>query len=764
MNIKHQSLRTRIALATLAVFLVSIWSIAFFVTRILQGDMQRNLGEQQFSVVSLIATGINEQMQTRLDALQTIANEMTPEVVSDRATLQAHLEQRPLLQSLFNGGIFVTDVQGTAIADVPLSAGRIGVNYMDRESVSIPLKTNQSIIGKPAMGKKLNAPIFSMVVPLRDRQGSVIGAMVGTVNLGKPSFFDTIASGLYGKSGGYLLMAPQHNLFVTASDKRLTMQPLPALGVNLMHDKYMQGYEGHGVTISSRGLEELTAAKRIPVAGWVLAVVLPTEEAFAPMKAMQRNLLLSMLLLTLIAGPLTWWIVSLILRHQLSPMLVATRMLASQAGSKQTPQPLPVVREDEIGEMIHSFNRLLMVLGQNEIELIGAKMTADAANITKSRFLATMSHEIRTPMNGILGMAQLLLMPNLTENERREYARTIFSSGQTLLTLLNDILDLSKIEAGKLQLENIVFEPLSIIRETRELFAGAAHAKGLQLEYQWLSPPDFRYQADAHRVRQMLSNLVGNAIKFTKEGCIRIEGAELLRDGESALLEFSVSDSGVGIPPDKIDLLFKPFSQTDSSTTREFGGSGLGLSIVQMLAKMMGGDVGVESTAGEGSRFWFRLRAKPVNKDEESRSSERLVPANVVTKPAQFGGWVLVVEDNSVNCMVVESFLSKLGVTVTLAHNGLQALDAITRGDRPDLILMDLHMPVMDGYVATEQIRQWEISNNRKRLPIVALTADAYEEDHQHCLTVGMDDFLTKPIALESLKTTLSKWLPAHAV
>jgi signal transduction histidine kinase/ActR/RegA family two-component response regulator len=493
------------------------------------------------------------------------------------------------------------------------------------------------------------------------------------------------------------------------------------------------------------------------VAGWVLGVVLPTDEAFAPVKAMQRNMLLSMVLLTLLASPLTWWMVSFILKHQLSPMLSATRQLATQAGSHQTPQPLPVVREDEIGELIHSFNRLLMVLGQRETELIVAKTSADVANLTKSRFLATMSHEIRTPMNGILGMAQLLLMPHLTDNERREYVRTIYSSGQTLLILLNDILDLSKIEAGKLQLDSIIFEPDSLIRETRELFSGAAEAKSLQLECQWMCPPHRRYHADAHRVRQMLSNLIGNAIKFTQSGSIRIEGTELEREGESALLEFSVSDTGMGIPADKMDLLFQPFSQTDSSTTREFGGSGLGLSIVRTLAQLMGGDVGVESVAGQGSRFWFRVRAQAVTQ-EESRKSARRVPVNV-TEPVQLGGQVLVVEDNAVNCSVIESFLTRLGMTVTLAYNGQQALDAITKGDRPALILMDIHMPVMDGYMATQHIRQWETHNNSPRLPIIALTADAYEEDHQHSLSVGMDDFLTKPIALEALKSSLSKWL-----
>ncbi len=390
-----------------------------------------------------------------------------------------------------------------------------------------------------------------------------------------------------------------------------------------------------------------------------------------------------------------------------------------------------------------------------------AEEAALAANHAKSRFLATMSHEIRTPMNGILGMAQLLLMPHLTDNERREYARTIFSSGQTLLTLLNDILDLSKIEAGKLQLESIIFEPDSLIRQTCELFSAAVQAKNLKIESQWQSSPDRRYQADAHRVRQMLSNLIGNAIKFTQSGSIRIEGTELEREGQSALLEFSVSDTGMGIPADKMDLLFQPFSQTDRSTTREFGGSGLGLSIERTLSHLMSGDVGVQSVAGQGSRFWFRVRAQAVTQ-EDSRSSERpecLLPANAVMESARLNGQVLVVEDNAVNCSVIEAFVTRLGMTVTLAYNGQQALDAITQGHLPDLILMDIHMPVMDGYMATEQIRQWETHNNRPRLPIVALTADAYEEDHQHCLVVGMDDFLTKPIAFDALKSTLSKWL-----
>jgi len=366
-------------------------------------------------------------------------------------------------------------------------------------------------------------------------------------------------------------------------------------------------------------------------------------------------------------------------------------------------------------------------------------------------------------------MAQLLLMPDLRESARNDYARTILSSGQTLLTLLNDILDLSKIEAGKLQLENTVFSCDALLHEISNLFAGAAQAKGLQLGDQWQGRPGQRYQADSHRLRQMLSNLLGNAIKFTVHGQVDVTGNEIERNGDVALLEFAVSDTGVGIAADKLDLLFKPFSQTDSSTTREFGGSGLGLSIVRHLAIAMGGEVGVSSEPGKGSRFWFRVRARHFAEDQNSRQTER-TPHESETGHAssRLRGHVLVVEDNLVNCMVIESLLASLGMTVSVVHDGQQALDAIKQardgalGVFPQLVLMDLQMPVLDGYQATQHIRQWEATQQqRPHLPIIALTADAFEEDRLHCQAVGMDDFLTKPIALEALQDALAKWLPA---
>ncbi len=398
---------------------------------------------------------------------------------------------------------------------------------------------------------------------------------------------------------------------------------------------------------------------------------------------------------------------------------------------------------------------LVRTLAQREttvIEMSCLKTEAEAANLAKSRFLATMSHEIRTPINGILGMAQLLLMPKTGEPERQEFTRTILTSGQSLLNLLNDILDLSKIEAGKVVLEPAVFESEQLMREICHLFSGSAASKELGLDAVWHGEAGQRYRADAYRLRQMLSNLVSNAVKFTARGAVTVEGREIADQGDGVVLEYSVRDTGIGIADDKQRELFQPFAQADSSTTREFGGTGLGLSIVHSLSRLMGGDAGVESTLGQGSRFWFRIRAERVAKGEESRSGERPQPTGAVPSGLQ----VLVVEDNAVNRKVIESLLVKLALKVSHAHDGQQAVDAVTGGAVPDVILMDIQMPVMDGLQATRMIRAWERQSARGQpIPIVAMTANAFESDRQECLAAGMNAFLSKPYRFEALVEVL---------
>ena len=358
----QRSLKTRVTLFTLAIFVIGIWALAFYASRVLREDMERLLGEQQYSVVSVLAGSINQELGNRLHALERVVERLTPAMLGDAATMQRFLEDRPVLQSLFNGGVIAYRTDGTAIADSLPAAGRIGVNYLDIDTVAAALQEGRSTIGRPVVGKKLRAPVFGIAVPIRGHQGKVIGAMAGVVNLGMPGFLDKIMESAYGKTGGYLVVAREYRLIVNATDKSRIMETLPPPGVNWLVDRFIEGYEGSGVVVNPRGVEVLASAKGIPAAGWYLVAILPTAEAFAPIRAMQERMLLSTILLTLLTGSLTWWM----LRRQLAPMLATAEKLVAQSAAGLPPQPLPIARQDEVGNLIGGFNRLLLTLGQRE--------------------------------------------------------------------------------------------------------------------------------------------------------------------------------------------------------------------------------------------------------------------------------------------------------------------------------------------------------------------------------------------------------------
>lgn len=389
-----------------------------------------------------------------------------------------------------------------------------------------------------------------------------------------------------------------------------------------------------------------------------------------------------------------------------------------------------------------------------EKQLIQAKEEAEAAAVAKTSFLATMSHEIRTPMNGVLGMANILKNTELN-NEQSGYVDTVLKSGQNLLSIINEVLDFSKAESGKMTLENIPMNIEEQITDAMDLMSAVAEEKGLTITGKVEADTPEIVLTDPTKIKQVLTNLVSNSLKFTSKGGVHINVKQRIEEDDYVYLEFSVKDTGIGIKPENLSKVFDSFTQSDSTTTRKYGGTGLGLAICKKLVDLMGGNIWVDSKFGEGSSFYFTIKAgKYVHEDKNTAELHEEDETNLMS-----GIRILLAEDNKVNQEVATLIFKGMGGKVEVAENGAEAIE-MCRKSSYELIFMDVQMPEVDGIEATKEILSNESAYGSPY--IIAMTANAFEEDKENCFNAGMHDFISKPIMMDDLKSTVRKFKAIH--
>lgn len=708
---------------------------------VMREDIVKRIEKQEFQQLTDLANDLDERLQ---DSINMLANVALNAPITDKnslVTLENFLQREHALLSVYDD-LYIFDTKGILLVDWPMKFGRRALNVSSRDYIQEVINTHQPVISKPILGKATKQPIVVVAAPILDNNKRLVGIMGGVINLHKSKFLSSIANRKNGDKGYYYLVS-KDRLLINHPDPDLIFTQVPLNSENPPFEAAMTGFEGTQEGYSSEGKKGLFTFKKLATTDWIIASVVPSEEAFSPIANLFEKLIVVCFLLMLLMIPLLWIFAGRLMRP-LRLLATAMQQTASKMHESEPTLPIAAVGGHEIKTVVYAFNDFVEARTRAEKDLLLARNAAQTANTSKSYFLANMSHEIRTPMNGILGMTELCLQTNLT-TQQRSYLDMVANSANSLLAIINDILDFSKIESQQLVLEPHSFSLHSLIRQVTHILSLHAATKELEFVCDVAHNVPNYIVGDALRLQQVITNLLSNAIKFTAQGeiVLTVKHMDSAPTSQGIWLEFIIKDTGIGISPDKQEVIFDAFTQADSSTVRRFGGSGLGLAISRRLVQMMDGEIRVTSEIGSGSTFSFyanfQVESNPTM--DEKKLSKELA-----------GKAVLIVDDNSSSRKILSQKISNFNLIPITADCAAQAMH-IPQLNQVCWALIDINMPDIDGYALATQLRQVRTS---AEMPIIMMGALSEQVSQEQLKLLDIQGFLVKPVDIQELMLALS--------